>query len=118
MSFTILSSLRWIARVQTVVLSLPRIGSHSYCCDSNGKLVWMELNTFKAWLVRPAIGSFVRLAVLNVSVVAARKATARHMSGSPAAIERQDADDPNRLAGRCRSELQAPSLDSVLCLID
>ena len=42
------------------------------------------------------------------------------MSGSPSAIERQDADDPNRLAGRCRSELQAPPLDSVLtvCLID
>ena len=35
------------------------------------------------------------------------------MSGSPAAIERQGADDPNRLAGRCRSE-QAPPLDSVL----
>ena len=33
----------------------------------------MELNTFKPWLVRPVIESFVRLAVLNVSVVAARK---------------------------------------------
>ena len=42
------------------------------------------------------------------------------MSGSPSAIERQDADDPNRLPGRCRSELQAAPLDSVLtvCLID
>ena len=120
MSFTILSSLRWIARVQTVVSGLPRIGSHSYCCDSHRKLVCMELNTFKPWLVRPAMGSFVRLAVLNVSLVAARKATARHMSASPAAIERQDADDPNRLAGRCRSKLQGPHLDSVLtvCLID
>ena len=68
----------------------------------------MELNTFKPWLVRPAIGSFVRLAVLNVSVFAARKATARYMSASTAAMERQDADDPNLLAGRCRSELKAP----------
>ena len=58
-------------------------------------------------------GSFFRLVVLNVFVVAARKATARHMSGSPAAIERQGADDPNRFAGRCRTE-QAPHLDSVL----
>ena len=58
MSFTILSSLRWIALVQTVFSGLPRIGSHGYCCDSNGKPVWMELNTFKPWLVRPAIGSF------------------------------------------------------------
>ena len=49
----------------------------------------------------------------HISVVAARKATARHMSGSPAAIERQGADDPSRLAGRCRSE-QAPPQDSVL----
>ena len=101
------------SRVQTVVSGLPRIISDTYCCDSHGKLVWTELNTFKQWLVRPSIGSFIRLAVLNVSVVAARKATARHMSGSPAAIERQGADDPNRLAGRCRSE-QSPPLDSVL----
>ena len=112
MSFTTLSSLRSIARVQTMVSSPPRIGLHSYCCDSHGKLAWMELNTFKPWLVRPAIGSF--------RSAGARKATARHMSGSPAATERQDADDPNRLTGRCRSELQAPPLDSVLtvCLID
>ena len=53
MSFTILSS----PRIQTVVQSLPRIGSHSHCCDSHGKLVWIHLNTFKPWLVRPAIES-------------------------------------------------------------
>ena len=66
MSFTILSSLRWIARVQTVVSGLPRIGSHSYCGDSHRKLVWN-----RGWSGQP-LGPFVRLAVLNVSAVAAR----------------------------------------------
>ena len=49
-------------------LGLPRIGWHSICCDSHVKLVWMELNTFKPWLVRPANESFVRLGVISQRV--------------------------------------------------
>ena len=97
MSFTILSSLRWIPRVQTVVSGLLRIGSHSYYSDVHGKLVWMELNTFELWLVRPAMGPSFGWSCSTFPLL-------------------QLARQP---IGTCLDH-QAPPLDSVLtvCLID